>query len=89
MKKLLVILLAISLVSCEDFWEGNVTYVDPHSSCELKYESIGRNVGRNAMLFYLIESNQIDSVKIEIFDLLAIEDSLSLERKDSYKVKPK
>ena len=44
-------------------------------------EVIGRKIGRNAMLLYLNRTNQTDSIKINILELLTIEDSLSIHFK--------
>ena len=49
------------------------------SFCKSKYMDKGKSVGRNAMIVYISETNQVDTLKIEITRLLAIEDSLSVK----------
>ena len=74
MKKLLILLMALlslfMLTSCEQEepidleWEKEISYSD------------GTYVGRNALLLYMVETEQMDTVTIDIMRLMEIEDSL-------------
>ena len=48
----------------------------------IQSKAVGKRIGRNAMLLYLDRTNQTDSVTVNIFELLTIEDSLDVNFKE-------
>jgi len=51
-----------------------------YKKAEIHYKDIseGKQVGRQSILLYLRETNQIDSIKIDLHRLFTIEDSISV-----------
>lgn len=76
MKKIILLFIIIASIGCED---GTRQRDRELLSAKLRYLDMGKSVGRNGMLQYLSETNQLDSVTIDFKDLLEIEDNLTIK----------
>lgn len=78
MKKIILLFIIIASIGCED---GTIQRQRDREllSAKLRYLDMGKSVGRNGMLQYLSETNQLDSVTIDFKDLLEIEDNLTIK----------
>lgn len=86
-KLFVVSILLIGLVSCqqrdshEDSYDydlySNMTYTSEIQSFEK-----GKSIARTALLIHLQRTKQIDTIRLDFYDILQIEDSLYQESKN-------
>jgi hypothetical protein len=56
----------------------------PLKDCEIKYTMIGRDIGRQAMLHYILQTEQTNNIDLDLMRVLQIEDSLQVIHLGAY-----